>query len=38
MLAEPPDLIGEVSPVIRRWWDELKAREGFEAALARERG
>ncbi|WP_448580078.1 glutathione S-transferase family protein, partial [Thermaurantiacus sp.] len=36
LLAETLDLMGEVAPAIRRWFEGLKAREGFHAAKARE--
>jgi glutathione S-transferase len=38
VLAETLDLMGEVAPVIRRWFEGLKEREGFRAARAREGG
>lgn len=37
-LAENLELIGEVSPVIRRWWDGLKQREAFQRARQRQAG
>ena len=37
LLAETLDLMGDVSPVIGRWFEGLKAREGFRAAQAREK-
>lgn len=35
-LAENLELIGEVAPPIRRWWEGLKARPAFHAARARQ--
>jgi glutathione S-transferase len=37
-LAETLELIDEVSPVIRRWWDGLKTRPAFLAARAKQQG